>query len=134
MGRLRKSTVDLVFDEGNLYLGEDPIPLMIMVNSLKIIGSNPITYNIDFLIIKQSLLFQMQVKYFKDIIVTRNIENVGVSSKVVIQVISYIVHAHSYDQAENHFNCHIWENLMPNLKRHRLVVQAKAMTIEQSHI
>ena len=88
MGRLRKSTVDLVFDEGNLYLGEDPIPLMIMVNSLKIIGSNPITYNIDFLIIKQSLLFQMQVNYFKDIIVTRNIENVGVSSKVVIQVIS----------------------------------------------
>ena len=57
-------------DEGYLDLGEYPIPLMSVANFLKSIGRNPITYKNYFLLIKFTFLYQMQVNYFEDIIVT----------------------------------------------------------------
>ena len=46
--RLRNPMVDGVCDEGCLELGKDPIHRLTVVNCLKIIGSNPITYDNSF--------------------------------------------------------------------------------------
>ena len=46
----------------------------------------------------------MQVKYVDDIIVTRDMSNLGMSRREVIHTISYIVQACSYVQVDNHLD------------------------------
>ena len=56
MERQRNPTVDGVCDEVDLELGEDPVTWMTVANSLKRIGSNPITYDDYPLLRKRALL------------------------------------------------------------------------------
>ena len=44
--------------------------------------------------------------------------NLGVSMKEVIPVISDIGKSHSYVQGKNNLDFLIWEDQLPNLKRH----------------
>ena len=53
------------------------VPMMKVVNSLKSIGRNPITYENYFPLINQALLSEMQVKYVQDVIVTRDMVKLG---------------------------------------------------------
>ena len=93
-----------VCDEGDLELGKDTVPQMTVVNGLKINDSKPITYENYFLLRKRLLLSQRQLKYVEDIIFTRDTENVGMTRKEVIQVISDIRKENYYVQAENHLD------------------------------
>ena len=63
---------------------------MTVVNCLQRIGSNPITYDKAYPLRNQELLSQRQVKYVEDIIVTRDMANLGISRRKVIQMISDI--------------------------------------------
>ena len=105
-----------------------------MTNCLQRISSKPITFEDSFPPRKQALLSEIQVNYVEDIIVTRDMENLGMSSREVIQMISDIEQESSYVQAENHMDYLIRENWLPNLKRHGRVIEAQAMTTERSHI
>ena len=78
------------WDEGYLELGKDPITRLTVVNCLKIIGSKPIPHKNAFLLRYRTLLLERQVNYVEDVAVTRDTENLGVSRKEFIQVISYI--------------------------------------------
>ena len=79
-------------------------------------------------------MLQRQVKYVEEIIVTRDKANNGVSSRDVIQTISYIVQASSHIKAENNLDCLIWEKRLPNMKRHGRVTKSQATTLERSQI
>ena len=81
MERLSKPTVDGVCDEGDLELIKDPVPRTTVVNFLKRIATKTITYNDSFPTRKRALPSKMQVKYVKYIIVTRDMENVGMVTK-----------------------------------------------------
>ena len=73
-----------------LGLGEDPFLLITVSNCLKRIGRKPIKYYNYFPMRHQLLLSEREVKYVEYIIVTRYRENLGMSNKEVIQVISDI--------------------------------------------
>ena len=79
---------------------------------------------------KRTLIPQNQVKYVEDIIVTRETENLGMSRKDTIQVISDIGQENSYVQSDNHLNYLIPEKQLPNMKRHGWVIKAQARTTE----
>ena len=59
---------------------------------------------------KWVLLPQKQVKYVEDIIVIRETENLGMSMKDTIHVISDIGQENSYVQSDNHLNYLISES------------------------
>ena len=90
MERLRNPALDGVCNGLYLELGKDPITRLTVVNCLKIIGSKPITHKNAFLLRYRTLLLERQVNYVEDVAVTRDTENLGVSRKEFIQVISYI--------------------------------------------
>ena len=52
----------------------------------------------------------------------------------MIQTISDIEQASSYDQAENHLDYLIQENQLPNMKRGGQMIKAQATTTERSQI
>ena len=80
-----------MWNEWDLKLGEDPVPWMTVVNCLRSIGSNTITYENALALTKQTLLSEMQVNYVEDIFFTRDTENLGMLRKDMIHVISDIV-------------------------------------------
>ena len=53
----------------------------------------------------------------EDLIIKRDIANLGMSRKEVIQVISEIGQAKSFVQAENHLYYLIWAKRLTHLKR-----------------
>ena len=53
---------------------------------------------------KRALLSENQVNYVEDIIVKRDTANLGISRKELIQVISNLVQAKSFVQAENNLD------------------------------
>ena len=69
---LRNPTVDVVCDERDLDLSEDTVPQMTVVNCLKRIDINPITYEISFPLRNCTFLLEIQLKYVQDVIVTRD--------------------------------------------------------------
>ena len=83
---------------------------------------------------KITLLSNSQVKYVEDIIIRRDTSNLGMSRKEVIQVISELVQAKLFVQADNHLDCLIREKRRKYLKRLVRVVTAQATTTERSHI
>ena len=64
---------------------------MKVVDCLKMIVSKPITYDISFPLRNQVLLLKRQVKYVEDIVVTRDMADVVMAKKEVIQDIEDIV-------------------------------------------
>ena len=50
---------------------------------------------------KREFIYQSQVSYIEYIIVTRDMENLGISRKEVIQKVSYIAQAGSCVQSDN---------------------------------
>ena len=82
----------------------------------------------------RALLSENQVKYVEDIIFKRDTENLGVSRKEVIQVISYIGQAKSFFQTENHLEYLIWAEWLTHLKRLGRVVADQATTTYRSQI
>ena len=70
-----------------MELGFDPVPKQKLFKFLRRIGRKPITYDNVFALKKRALLSEIQVKYVEDIIIKRDTENLGVSSKEEIQVI-----------------------------------------------
>ena len=94
-----------VCDESCFELGKDTINLMTVANFLKRIGSKLITYKNASPPRNQALLPQRQVNCVKDVIVTRNTENFGMSRRQVIHTISDIIKGCSYVQTKNTLNC-----------------------------
>ena len=82
--RRRNPAVNGVCDATFLGLGEDSVPIMTVANCLQRFGSDTITFENSPSLRKQALLFQRQVKYVEDIIVTRDTENLGMSRREVI--------------------------------------------------
>ena len=64
----------------------------------------------------------------EDIIVKRDTENLGMSSKEVIQVISELGQEKLFFQEENHLDCLIWSKHLTHLKRLGWVVASQAKT------
>ena len=91
-------------DEACLELGLDPVPKQTVLNVSTRIVRKPITYDNVFPEKKRSLLSNSQVKYVEDIILKRYTENLGISRKEVIQVISELGQSKSFVQAENHLD------------------------------
>ena len=87
-----------------MELGLDPVPKQTVFNILRRIGRKPITYDNVFPEKKRSLLSNSQVKYVEDIIIKIDTENLGMSRKEVIQVISELGQSKSFVQAENHLD------------------------------
>ena len=121
-------------DEGDLELGKYPVPQIIVANCLKRMIRNLITYNNSFPIIKRTLPLQRQIKYVEDEIFTRDTENLGMSMKEVIQIISDIGQENSYVQADNHLDYLIQEKRLKNMKRHGRVIKYHETTMERSYI
>ena len=94
--RLMNPTVDGVCYEGGLELCEDPINQMTVANFLKIIEGDPITYDNALPLRYRALLLERQINYVEDIVGTRDTENLGMSRKEVIQVISELGQAKSF--------------------------------------
>ena len=105
-----------------------------MTSCLQRIGSKPITFENEFNLKKRALISQRQVKYVEDIIVTRDMENLGMSRRELLQTISDIGKASYYVQAGNHFYYIIREERLPNLKRHEQVIKYQVMTKEGPQI
>ena len=127
---MRNPTVDVVCDEGDLELGEDPVPQTTVACCLKRIGGKPITYDNAFPLSYWVFLLEIQVKYIEHIVITRNTKNLGMSRKEVIQVISDIGQASYYLQAYKHLDSLIKEKWLPSLKRSGWVMQSQATTTE----
>ena len=70
----------------------------------------------------------------EDIIIKRDTENLGMSRKEVIQVISELGQAKLFVQAENHLDYLIRAKRMTRLKRLGRVVSSQATTTERSQI
>ena len=86
-------------DAACLELGEDSVPLMIVVNSLQMIGNKIITFDNAFPLRNQALISQRKAKYVEGIIVTRDMAKLWMSRKELIQKISDIGQASSYVEA-----------------------------------
>ena len=67
----------------------------------------------------------------EDIIIKRDTENLGMSSKEVIQVISELDQEKLFVQPDNHLDYLIWEKRLTHLKIIGRVVSDKATTTEQ---
>ena len=106
----------------------DPVPEQTIFNVLQSIGRKPITYENEFPRKNMVLVSERQVNYVEDIIVKRDTENLGLSRKEVIQVISEISQAKSFVQAENHLGYLIWVKQMAHLKNQGRVVKYQATT------
>ena len=91
-------------DESCLELGLDIVTKQKICNVLQRIGRNPITYENYFPRNKRALKSENQVNYVEDIIVKRDTANLGISRKELIQVISKLVQAKSFVQAENNLD------------------------------
>ena len=113
---------------------EDLVTRTKVNNCLQRIGSDTITFENAPSLRKQELLFQRQVKYVEDIIITRDTANLGISRQEVIHMISDIGQASSYVQAENQLDYFIREKRLPNLKRHGRVIKSQATIKERSRI
>ena len=87
-----------------MEIGLNPIPKQTIFNILQRIVRKPITYENTFPMKSRSLPPEIQVKYVKDIIIKRDTENLGMSRKEVIQVISELDQAKLFVQAENHLD------------------------------
>ena len=70
----------------------------------------------------------------EDIIIKRDTENLGMSRKEVIQVISKLGQEKLFVQAENQLDYLIREKRLTHLKRLGRVVSSQAMTSEKSQI
>ena len=68
---------------------------------------------------KRAFLSEIQLNYVEDIIFKRDTENIGMSRKKVIQVISDIGQTNFFDQADNQLDYLIWEKRLAHLKRLR---------------
>ena len=79
-----------------MELDKDTAPQIKVAYCLKIVDSKPIAYNNSFHLIGWEFISQRKVKCVDDIIVTRDIVNIGMERKEVIEVISYIVQANHY--------------------------------------
>ena len=79
--------------EAFLGLGFDPVPKQTVSNILRRIVRKPITYKKVFPMKNRAFLSENQVKYVEDIIVKRDTENLGMSKKEVMQVISELFQA-----------------------------------------
>ena len=91
-------------DETCLELGLDPVPKQTVFNVLRRIGRKPIAYENIFHVKKISLISDSQVKYGEDLVIKSDAENLRMSRKEVIQVISELDQAKSFVQAENHLH------------------------------
>ena len=105
MERQRNKDVHGVCDAACLGLGKYHVPQITLTNCLQRIGIKPITYENAFPPRNQALLQQRQVNCVKDVIVTRNTENFGMSRRQVIHTISDIIKGCSYVQTKNTLNC-----------------------------
>ena len=74
------------------------------------------------------LLSEMKVKHVRDIIVTRDMANLGIPREEAIQVISDIRQEYYYFQAENQLDYLIREKWPPNMKRHGRAIKVQTMT------
>ena len=122
------------YNEDFLELGLGPVPKQTRLNVLHRISRKPITYENAFPMKKRVLLSESQIKYVEDIIVKRDTENLGISRKEMIQVISELAQAKAFVQAENHLGYLIRERRLTHLKRLGREVTAQAKTTEQSQI
>ena len=77
-------------DEACLGLGLYPVPKQTIFHFLRRIGRKPITYENTFPMNNKALLSENQVNYVEDIIVKIETANLGMASKEIIQVISYL--------------------------------------------
>ena len=80
----------------------DPVPKQTILNVLQRIGRKRITYENAFPRNNRAFLSEIQIKYVADIIVKRELENLGTQRKEVIQVISDLSQAKYFAQAKNH--------------------------------
>ena len=104
---------------------------MIVANCLQRICSKSITYKNAFPPRNQAFLSQRQVKYAADIIVTRDMANLGMSRREAIQAILDTVQASSYAQEKNHLDYLIWENRLTNMKRCGRVIKSQSTNTER---
>ena len=84
-GDTEEGKIERVWDEWYLGLGGDKVPQMKVVNCLRRIGKNPITYYNSFPIKKWTFLSEIKVKYVQDIIFARDTENLGMLREEVIR-------------------------------------------------
>ena len=117
-----------------LELCLDRVPEQSVFNVLQRIGRKLITYENVFPDEKRELLSNTQVNYVEDIIIKRDTENLGMSRKEVIQVISELGKAQSSLQADNHLDYLIRAKRLTHLKRLGRVVSDQALTTERSQI
>ena len=85
--RRRNPAVNIVCDAYCLELGKDTVTKQTVNNCFQRIGRKTITYGKSFLLRKRVLLSQRKVGYVEDIIVTRDMDNLGMSRREMIQTI-----------------------------------------------
>ena len=118
-------------DEANLELRFDPVPKQTVFNVLQRIGRKPITHENAFPMKKRALISEIQVKYVGDVIIKRDTENIGISRKEVIQVISDLGQSKSFVQAENHLDYLIWAKRLTHFSGRVITAQP---TTAKKHI
>ena len=118
-------------DEACLGLRFYPVTKQTVFNVLQRISKKLIIYENAFPMKKRVLLSESQVKYVEDIIVKSDTENLGMSRKEVIQVISDIGQSKWFVQAENHLDYLIQTKRLTHLKMIGRVVKSHAMITEQ---
>ena len=112
----------------------DPVPKQTICNILQIIGRKPITHKNAFHRNNRSFISKNQVKYVEDIIVKIDTENLGMSRKEVINVISELSQENYLVQAENHLDHIIRVKHLTHFKKLGRVVASQETNIELSHI
>ena len=120
---LIKTKVYILWDKGDLELGEYLIPQRTIINCLIRTGNKLITYENASPLENGTMLSEIQVNCAQDIIVSRETINLDISTKEMIQVISDIGQTDSYVQAENHYVYLILEERLPNPNRHGRVIK-----------
>ena len=123
-----------MLDEGYLDLYEDQVPWTTVVNFLRRLRKNPISYDNSFLTRNCTLLLDKQVKNVQDISVARYMMGNSMGRKDEIQVILNIGQADYYHKSYNWYYLLIQEYELPNLKRHRQLVESQVKTTKRSHI
>ena len=121
-------------DEYCLELGLYPVTKQTVFNVLHRIFRKKITYENVYPMKKRKFLPERQVNYVEDIIVKRDTENLRMSRKEVIQVISELDQEKLFVQEENHLDYLIRVKRLTHFKRLGRVFSAQATTTEQSQI
>ena len=67
-----------MWDEGDLDLVENPITQMTVINCLRRIGNNPITYDKYFHMKNHTFISEMKLNYVQYIYLSRDMEKLGV--------------------------------------------------------